>query len=76
MRDGTMLMLWAGSRSFWCNLLILVAATVAPLRRWNMAVDTVPVGIIGAEGRNAPEVAAVLLTAKGMDLSRTPFQIL
>jgi hypothetical protein len=32
----------------------------------------VPVGIIGAEGRNALEVAAVSLTAKGMNPMRTP----
>ncbi len=37
-----------------------------------MAVDTVPVGNIGADGRKALEVAAVSLTAKGMYLLRTP----
>jgi hypothetical protein len=31
-----------------------------------MAVDTVPVGIVGADGRKALEVAAVSLTTKGM----------
>jgi hypothetical protein len=38
----------------------------------NTAVDTVPVGNVGADGRRALEVAAVLLTAKDMELLRTP----
>ncbi len=37
-----------------------------------MAVNTVHVGIIGAEWKNTLEVAAVSLTAKGMDPMRTP----
>jgi hypothetical protein len=76
MRDVAMLMLKAGSHSFWCNLWIIVAATVAPSGRWNTAVDMVLVGIVGVEGMNALEVAAVSLTAQGMDPSRTPLQIL
>jgi hypothetical protein len=32
-----------------------------------MAVDMVPVGSVGADGRKTLEVAAVLLTAKGME---------
>ncbi len=39
-----------------------------------MAVDMVPVGSVGADGRKALEVAAVSLTAKGMGLLRTPWQ--
>jgi hypothetical protein len=37
-----------------------------------MAVDTVPVDSVGADGRKALEVAAVSLTAKGMEPLRTP----
>jgi hypothetical protein len=62
-----MLTVRAGSGSLWCSLLFLVAAAVAPLGRLNTAVKIVFVGIDGAEGRNAWEVAPVLLTAKGMD---------
>jgi hypothetical protein len=40
-----------------------------------MASNMVPVGIVGAEGRNALEVAAVSLTAKGMNPMRTPCQM-
>jgi hypothetical protein len=39
-----------------------------------MAVDTVPVGSVGADGRKALEVAAVSLTAEGMEPLRTPWQ--
>ncbi len=39
-----------------------------------MAVDTVPVGIVGADGRKALEVTAVSLTAEGMEPLRTPWQ--
>ena len=49
MRDGTMLTVRAGSCSLWCSLRILVAATVAPLGRWNTAVKIVFVGIDGAD---------------------------
>ena len=49
-RDGTMLTMRAGSCSLWCSLCILVAAAVAPLGRWNTAVEIVFVGIDGAEG--------------------------
>jgi hypothetical protein len=70
-RDGTMLMVRAGSRSLWCSLWILVAAAMAPLGRWYTAVEIVYVGIDGADGRNAWEVAPLLLTAKGMDPLRT-----
>jgi hypothetical protein len=71
MRDGTMLTVRAGLCSLWCSLWILVAAAVAPSRRWNTVVKIVVVGIDGAEGRNAWEVAPVLLTAKGTDPLRT-----
>jgi hypothetical protein len=73
-RDGTMLMVRAGARSLWCSLWILVAAAVAPLGRWNMAVEIVFVGIDGAKGRNAWEVAPVLLIAEGTDPLRTAVQ--
>ena len=66
-----MLTVRAGSCSLWCSLRILVAATVAPLGRWNTAVKIVFVGIDGAEGRNAWEVAPVSLTAVVRDLLRT-----
>ena len=56
----------------WCNLWIIVAAAVAPFGRCNTAIDTVLVGIVGAERRNALDVAAVSLTAKGMDPMRRP----
>jgi hypothetical protein len=39
-----------------------------------VAVDMVPVGSIGADGRKALEVAAVSLTAKGMEPLRTPWR--
>ncbi len=69
-----MLMLQADSLRLWCNLWIMVAAAVAPFGRRNTAVDMVPVGSVGADGRKALEVAAVSLTAKGMELLRTPWQ--
>ncbi len=64
----------AGSRSLWCNLWILVAAAVAPSGRWNTAIKIVFVDIDGVDGRNAWEVAPVLLTAKGVDPLRTANQ--
>ncbi len=39
-----------------------------------MAVDMVPMGIVGVDERKALEVAAVSLTAKGMELLRTPWR--
>ncbi len=66
-----MLTVRAGSYSLWCSLLILVAATVTPLERWNTAVKIVFVEINGADERNTWEVAPVLLTAKGMDPLKT-----
>jgi hypothetical protein len=66
-----MLTVRAGSRSLWCSLLILVAAAVSPSGRWNTAVKIEFVGIDGAEGRNAWEVAPMSLTAEGMDPLRT-----
>ncbi len=74
MRDGTMLMVCAGSLTLWCSLWILVAAVVALSGRWNTAVEIVFVGINGANGRNAWELAPVLLTAKRTDLLRTAAQ--
>jgi hypothetical protein len=45
----------------------MVAAPAAPFG--NTAIDTVPVGTVGAEeGRKVLEVAAVSLTAKGIDI--------
>jgi hypothetical protein len=38
-----------------------------------MAVDMVPVGVVGADGRKALEVAAVSLTAEGMEPLRKPW---
>ncbi len=70
-RDGTMLMVCAGSRSLWCSIWSLVAPAGAPSGRWNTAVEVVFVGIDGAEGRNVWEVAPVSLTAEGIDPLRT-----
>jgi hypothetical protein len=70
----TMLTVHAGSRSLWCSLWILVAAAVAPSGRWITAVEIVFVGIDGAEGRNAWEVAPVSLTTEGTDPLRTAVQ--
>ncbi len=73
-RDRTMLPVRAGSHSLWCSLWILVASAVSPLGRWNTAVEIVFVGIDGAEGRKAWEVAPVLLTAEGTDPLRMAIQ--
>jgi hypothetical protein len=40
-----------------------------------MAVDSVLVGSVGADGRKALEVAAVSLTTKGMEPLRSPWQM-
>ncbi len=61
-----MLTLLAGLRTLRWSLLIVLAAAVAPLGRWKTARDRLPVGIEGAEGSKACDVAPVLLTAKGI----------
>jgi hypothetical protein len=48
------------------------AAAVVPLERWNTTVDGIPMGIDGADGRRACDVAPVLLTADGIIPLRTP----
>ena len=65
-----MLTVRAGSCSLWFSLWILVAVAVAPSGRWKMSVKIVCVGINGAVGRNAWEVAPVSLTAEGTGLLR------
>ncbi len=61
---GTMLTLLAGLRTLKWSLLIVVAAAVTPLGRWNTAHDHSPMGIKGAKGSRACDVAPVLLTAE------------
>ncbi len=48
------------------------AAAVVLLGRWNTTLDRIPVGIDGADGRKACNVAPVLLTADGIVPLRTP----
>ena len=66
-----MLTLLAGSRTFMWSLLIVVAAAVAPSGRWNTACDRCPVGMDGADGRSACDVAPVSLTADGISPAST-----
>ena len=47
---------------------------MAPSGRWNTAIKIVFVDIDGVDGRNAWEVAPVLLTAEGVDPLRTANQ--
>jgi hypothetical protein len=61
-----MLTLLAGLCTLRWSLLIVVATAVAPLGRWNTTRDHSPVGIEGAEGSKACDVAPVSLTAKGI----------
>jgi hypothetical protein len=61
-----MLTLFAGLRTLRWSLLTVVTAAVAPVGRWNTARDRSPVGIEGAEGSKACDVAPVSLTAKGI----------
>jgi hypothetical protein len=42
------------------------AAAMVPSGRWNTTVDGIPVGIDGANGRRACDVAPVSLTADGI----------
>ncbi len=51
---------------------MVVAGAVAPLGRWNTTVERSPVGIDGAVGRRACEVAPVSLTADRIVPLRTP----
>jgi hypothetical protein len=48
------------------------AAAVVPLGRWNNTLDRIPVGIDGANGRRACDVAPVLLMADVIIPLRTP----
>ncbi len=48
------------------------AAAVVPSGRWNTTLDGIPMGIDGADGRRACDVAPVLLTADGIVPLRTP----
>ncbi len=48
------------------------ATAVVPLGRWNTTFDGIPMGIDGAGGRRACDVAPVLLTANGIVPLRTP----
>ncbi len=61
-----MLTLLAGLRTLRWSLLIIVAAAAVPLGRWNTARDRSPVGIEGAKGSKACDVAPVLLMAEGI----------
>jgi hypothetical protein len=67
-----MLTLLAGLRTLRWSLLIVVTAAVVPLDRWNTTHDHSPVGIKGAKGSKARDVAPVLLTAKRIAPVSTP----
>jgi hypothetical protein len=47
------------------------AAAMVLSRRWNTSLDRIPVGIDGADGRRACNVAPVSLTADGIVPLRT-----
>ncbi len=55
---------------------MVVAGAVALSGRWNTALERTPVGIDGAVGSRACDVAPVLLTADGMEPVSTPMRSL
>jgi hypothetical protein len=71
-RVGAMFVLQAGSRTLCMSLLTVEATAVVPLGRWNTTLDGILVGIDGANGRRACNVAPVLLTADEIVPLRTP----
>jgi hypothetical protein len=62
----------AGSQSWWCSLLIVVAITMLPNAPPKLVFDCIPVGIDGSDGLIELADAPVSLTADGMLLLRTP----
>ena len=69
---GTMCTLRAGSRSWWCSLLIVVAIAMLLNAPPKLVFDCIPVGIDRSDGLIALADAPVLLTADGMLPLRTP----
>ncbi len=52
------------------------AATLVLLGRWNTTLDQIPVGIDGADGRRACNVALVFLTFDGFVLLRSSARVI
>ena len=71
-KAGTMLTVFAGSRTLCSSLAIVVAGVGWLLARENIFDDLCPVGMKGSPIMPAWEVQAVSHAADGMDPSRTP----
>ncbi len=68
---GTMWMLRAGSRILWWSLFTVVALAWSPNNPSKVAVDRIPVAIVGSDGVKALAVVPVLLMADGILPSST-----